>query len=444
MNDKVDFTQTAARKGDDGGSDFEPFISPLTEVAGQPVDLSHLLDLHFVPPNESAPVPILSSYMKAILTATADQVAIKSSGKQMEPIRLGDAFRQMVGSRGERPFDLFAPFYEQLNGPEADKKIDSEHQHGTDPVDSEKYRGAVLDGDITSVLAIASIDASMLRPTNRGRIGLRHFTLAILETLEGREMLWWSGFAEGTPAPQISAIASGLREALQRQSYFGDDGQAFEARLTAAGGQFPEPSIPQPLQVSDDRYVPDKPVLTLAGDQLGFADEVKALARIVALKKPGPPLAVGLFGDWGSGKSSFMNMLEDSIEQTCADARKTDAAGGVFVKEVVHIKFNAWVYNDADLWSSLAAETFRQLRLGGSKQRGSAALTSVMDDLTKFVASSDNVAAKAEADLIDKRGERDRLRDEIDQAEEEAFQSRLELLANAASATIDDYKTKDE
>jgi KAP family P-loop domain len=41
-------------------------------------------------------------------------------------------------------------------------------------------------------------------------------------------------------------------------------------------------------------------------DLLGITREVEALASLVAARAVSPPLSIGLFGEWGSGKSFFM------------------------------------------------------------------------------------------------------------------------------------------
>ena len=53
-------------------------------------------------------------------------------------------------------------------------------------------------------------------------------------------------------------------------------------------------------------------------DHLGFERDVEAFARLLAAKKVVPPLAVGLFGEWGSGKSTFMGLLRARIRQIAA------------------------------------------------------------------------------------------------------------------------------
>ena len=63
-------------------------------------------------------------------------------------------------------------------------------------------------------------------------------------------------------------------------------------------------------------------------DLLGITNEVKALSRLIASKDIIPPLSVGLFGDWGSGKSFFMKTLEQEVEDISERVQDTDEETG--------------------------------------------------------------------------------------------------------------------
>lgn len=90
-------------------------------------------------------------------------------------------------------------------------------------------------------------------------------------------------------------------------------------------------------------------------DELGRAGEARALAELVTARTARPPLAVGLFGDWGEGKSHFLELLH---QQVTAVARP----GNVLAHQAVRqVRFNAWHYADNGLWASLVAELFAQL-----------------------------------------------------------------------------------
>ena len=68
-------------------------------------------------------------------------------------------------------------------------------------------------------------------------------------------------------------------------------------------------------------------------DCLGFNSYVSSLAD-VCLEKDIAPLVLGIFGSWGSGKSSLMSMLKDNIDQESVRNKR----------RVKTLWFNAWRY----------------------------------------------------------------------------------------------------
>jgi WD40 repeat protein len=98
-------------------------------------------------------------------------------------------------------------------------------------------------------------------------------------------------------------------------------------------------------------------------DALGFTDDVKMLCSVLADRKALPPLSVGLFGEWGSGKSFFMRLMRERMAALAKAARDAEANRQEtrYCSHVVQITFNAWHYMDANLWASLAAEIFFRL-----------------------------------------------------------------------------------
>lgn len=92
-------------------------------------------------------------------------------------------------------------------------------------------------------------------------------------------------------------------------------------------------------------------------DYLNISKDVTAFARVITAKDFEPPLAIALFGQWGSGKSFFMRKLRDKIEAfSKMNATKTYCEG------IVHIHFNAWSYMDANLWASFVSKIFEGLQ----------------------------------------------------------------------------------
>lgn len=104
-------------------------------------------------------------------------------------------------------------------------------------------------------------------------------------------------------------------------------------------------------------------------DLLGFENDIRAFASLIALKEMKPPLAIGLFGKWGSGKSFFMYNLQDRINylsvhqgfENMGDVSSENEIEKPFCEGVVHVTFNAWSYMDANLWASLVATIFEEL-----------------------------------------------------------------------------------
>ncbi|AJQ97290.1 P-loop NTPase fold protein [Gynuella sunshinyii] len=108
----------------------------------------------------------------------------------------------------------------------------------------------------------------------------------------------------------------------------------------------------------------------LTQDLVGIRAEVDAFAYLLASRGLKPPLAVGLFGEWGSGKSFFMQAVRSRIEQlTGSDQISQRSQVEVpYWKRIIHIEFNAWHYVEGNLWASLVDHIFNQLRLKGEKE----------------------------------------------------------------------------
>jgi hypothetical protein len=124
------------------------------------------------------------------------------------------------------------------------------------------------------------------------------------------------------------------------------------------------------LQEMLEREMPRRPVdvPTYAADSVGAGDdlvgiqrEVDAFAYLITSKAQRPPLAVGLFGDWGSGKSFFMNAVRDRVAAIEAQIAERPQAEVPFWKNVRQIEFNAWEYVRGTLWASLLDHIFREL-----------------------------------------------------------------------------------
>lgn len=148
-------------------------------------------------------------------------------------------------------------------------------------------------------------------------------------------------------------------------------GQSFSGAYRVEGSTY----VTLTSAANDDPWADD------VSDQLGVLPDAKAFARLVVSKQFFPPLAVGVFGPWGSGKSFFMRLVHDHIErlkvgQPSHAAPEADTEA--FFNNVVQIRFNAWHYVETNLWASLVDHLFTRLavHLDGDKEE-----TRILDQL---------------------------------------------------------------
>lgn len=124
-------------------------------------------------------------------------------------------------------------------------------------------------------------------------------------------------------------------------------------------GLEPPVSRPSPARFDSDIADDDR-------DFLGRLREADAFASLIAAKAVQPPLSIGVFGDWGSGKSWFMGQLKRRVDQITTDTRASHArqVDVSFYKHIAQVQFNAWHYAETDVLSSLVDHVFNRLDLG--------------------------------------------------------------------------------
>ena len=100
-------------------------------------------------------------------------------------------------------------------------------------------------------------------------------------------------------------------------------------------------------------------------DFIGINAVADAFSYLLASRNAQPPLAIGLFGEWGSGKSFLMQAIRRRIDEITRGARQSgrpQSEIGVY-KRVVQVEFNAWHYVEGNLWASLVDHIFANLRV---------------------------------------------------------------------------------
>lgn len=153
-------------------------------------------------------------------------------------------------------------------------------------------------------------------------------------------------------------------------------------------------------------------------DLLGIEKDVLAFATLIAARSVTPPLSIGLFGEWGSGKSFFMRRLRNAVAELAGDAARSGQMQRdlPFYKRIVQIEFNAWHYVEGNLWASLVEHIFRNLKIPGDPPSVSEALQQRLMDGVEFTGK-----ARAQANEEVQRAQR-----EVDAARERVAAAQLE------------------
>jgi predicted KAP-like P-loop ATPase len=66
---------------------------------------------------------------------------------------------------------------------------------------------------------------------------------------------------------------------------------------------------------ADSKIEPDKALVSIDDDVLGVADLAKRLAASIARMTPHEGLVIGLYGKWGSGKTTFINFVKQALNE---------------------------------------------------------------------------------------------------------------------------------
>jgi len=137
----------------------------------------------------------------------------------------------------------------------------------------------------------------------------------------------------------------------------------------------------QAKMVEDDLFVnpPTQRDSAAEKDLLGFEEYAEALVQIIRRPETRAPLVVGVYGPWGSGKSTFMGLVKRKLDALGQPSETEPTGPGAFIKRkvkrlrglfrkserslrVTTVDYDAWAYADAQkLWSGLVDKIAKEL-----------------------------------------------------------------------------------
>jgi hypothetical protein len=101
--------------------------------------------------------------------------------------------------------------------------------------------------------------------------------------------------------------------------------------------------------------------IDIKDDKLNIKKDVYTITAVMLAKSVRPPLAIGLFGDWGTGKSFFMKSIQSRAREVAGESLKKQ--NSIYCSSIVQIEFNAWHYVDTNLWASLVSSILEELAI---------------------------------------------------------------------------------
>jgi hypothetical protein len=176
-------------------------------------------------------------------------------------------------------------------------------------------------------------------------------------------------------------------------------------------------------------------------DLLAIEPDVHALSALIAARTVDPPLSIGLFGEWGSGKTFFMRALRVKIGEIAQEMKdeKRMQRELPFYKNIVQIEFNAWHYVEGNLWASLVEHILDNLYANDD----ASVTLRLQEGLIKRLATEAALAQASSTEVESAKVAAEAAKTELDAAQNELTKKTEELAnLNAAQVARDFVLTK--
>ena len=111
------------------------------------------------------------------------------------------------------------------------------------------------------------------------------------------------------------------------------------------------PNLPEPDE-SNERSGLDEPLTDPSGDLLDMNEHSLALAKYIHAQEKELPFTVGIFGEWGEGKTTMVRFLEHHL----SEIKKSES------RELKFVTFSAWPFTTSEkLWRGLILKITRAM-----------------------------------------------------------------------------------
>ncbi len=141
------------------------------------------------------------------------------------------------------------------------------------------------------------------------------------------------------------------------------------------------------------RIISDNPEQKKA--EFGFKGYALTIAGLIANKTNHTPLTIGIYGPWGSGKTTLMESVKDLLGN-----REFKTAGKF--RPCKTVWFQAWKYkNEDEILAALIEEIFRAMKTAGFLKKFGGEIDKLVTSLKPFKALSNTAKAVTGIDLAD-------------------------------------------